>query len=334
MTGSLNNNSTIQPTRTHLRLVRTLLALLFATGLSAWLQTGYAEFSGNYYQVEVLVFKRLNPEQSPERLDPGQPHYARNLFAIAPNQLSDTVPQLLSQTRDLESIVASVKPAQPQQQQFLFADKGSADFNRRQLERTKISQVKDQDQPKRQNDLDQRLAFIFSDQTQIYTSLPAASRVLNREASSIRRSQGFRLLSHNAWIQPIASANKAILIQAGEQYGEAFELDGTISLRVSRYLHVETDLWLTSFERIAPDQPLAQFPQQRGSSDKSYDESYDERYKKLLIAESRKNAFLAEQKFPLRQSRRMRSAETHYLDHHRFGIMVHIKPTQLGAEAG
>jgi hypothetical protein len=320
----------MQPTRTRLRIVRNLLSLLFATSLIFWLQTGRAESSGSYYQVEVLVFKRLNPEQSPQRLDPGQPRYARDLFAIAPNQISDTVPQLLSQTRDLEIIVAPVKPEQPQQQQFLFADKGSADFNRRQLERTKISQIKDQDQPKKQNDLDQRLAFIFSDQTQIYTSLPATSRVLNQEARSIRRSQGFRLLSHKAWIQPIASTNKTILIQAGEQYGDAFELDGTISLRVSRYLHVETDLWLTSFERIAPDQPLARFPQQRESTETSYNENYE----KLLIAESRKNAFLAEQKFPLRQSRRMRSAETHYLDHHRFGIMVHIKPTQLGAEAG
>lgn len=316
----------MKPTRPALRIVRNLLPLLFATSMSAWLQTGHAESSGNYYQVEVLVFKRLNPEQSPERLDPGRPHYARNLFAIAPNRLSDTVPQLLSQTRDLETIAASAKPKQLQQlqQQFLFADKGTADYNRRQLERTKISQIEDQDQPKRQTDLDQRLAFIFSDQTQIYTSLPSASRVLNQEARSIRRSQGFRLLSHNAWVQPIASTSKAILIQAGEQYGDAFELDGTISVRVSRYLHVETDLWLTSFGRIAPDQPLAQFAQQG--------ESYDKSYEKLLIAESRKNAFLAEQKFPLRQSRRMRSAETHYLDHHRFGVMVHIKPTKLGAE--
>ena len=298
-----------------------LLPLLLAVGMSFWLEAGHTEPSSNYYQVEVLVFKRLHPQDSPDRLDPGRPHYARNLFAIAPNQLSDTMPQLLSQTWDLETVNPSVKPEPPQSQQFLFADKGSADDNRKLLERTKISQIRDQDQPKRQSDLDQRLTFILSDQTQIYTSLPAASRVLNPEARSIRRSQGFRLLSHHAWVQPITSTSQAILIQAGEQYGDAFELDGTISLRVSRFLHVETDLWLTSFQRIAPDQALASLPQQH------------ENYQKQLNAESRKNAFLAERNFPLRQSRRKRSAETHYLDHHRFGLLVHVKPTQLGAEA-
>jgi hypothetical protein len=85
---------------------------------------------------------------------------------------------------------------------------------------------------------------------------------------------------------------------------------------------VETHLWLTSFQRIAADTPLSQFAEQ------------PERYKNLLLAESRRNAFITEQAFLLRQSRRMRSGETHYLDHPRFGLLVHVKPHQLTEESG
>jgi hypothetical protein len=272
--------------------------------------------------VEIRVVKGRHPAPGPVTLNPGRPRYASNSFSIAPRQHDATLPQLFSQTLNLESLAASARPEQPAEQQFLFADKGSAEYNRRQFERTKISNTINEDLPRRQLDLNQRLAFIFSDQAQIYTSLPLSARMLNAQTRSIHRSSAFRLLHHDAWIQPIATADKSILIQAGEQYGDAFELDGTIALRVSRYLHVETQLWFTSFQRVAEDIPLSQFSQQ------------PERYKKLLLAESRKNAFITEQTFLLKQSRRMRSGETHYLDHPRFGVMIRIKPHQFSEELG
>ena len=322
MIDSPNNRSAIETRQPRLRFIQPSLALLLTLVMSCWTLPGHTEANGGYYQVEIMVFKRLQPAPSPVSLNLGRPRYARNSFTIAPMQQSDTLPQLLSQTRDLASVIETAKAAQPPEQQFLFADKDSADYNRRQLERTKINNTISEDLPRRQHDLNQRLTSIFSDQARIYTSLPLAARMLNPQTRSIRRSSGFRLLHHEAWIQPIGSANKSILIQAGEQYGDAFELDGTIALRVSRYLHVETHLWLTSFQRIAADTPLSQFPQQ------------PERYKNLLLAESRRNAFITEQAFLLRQSRRMRSGETHYLDHPRFGLLVHVKPHQLTEESG
>ena len=45
-----------------------------------------------------------------------------------------------------------------------------------------------------------------------------------------------------------AASSPSIVIAAGDKFGEHFELEGTITLSVARYLHLEANLWLTRFE--------------------------------------------------------------------------------------
>lgn len=81
-------------------------------------------------------------------------------------------------------------------------------------------------------------------------------------AKKIERSNSLNLLAYHAWRQPVFSEDDApaIVIQAGRQYDKHFELEGSVQISVSRYLHIDTNLWLTSFEANY-GQPQGQWPE-------------------------------------------------------------------------
>lgn len=83
-----------------------------------------------------------------------------------------------------------------------------------------------------------------------FTLLPSNARLLNAEANAIARSRSKRVLFHEAWRQPMLAQqdSPAIVISGGETFDKNRELEGTITIWVSRYLHMTTNLWFTSFE--------------------------------------------------------------------------------------
>ena len=93
-----------------------------------------------------------------------------------------------------------------------------------------------------------------------FVLLPEKQRSLNDSAAAIQRRADFELLFHEAWRQPVANAEQAasIIIAAGQQFDEHHELEGSIKLSLSRYLHITTHLWLSEFERLTPE--LMAFP--------------------------------------------------------------------------
>ena len=107
-----------------------------------------------------------------------------------------------------------------------------------------------------------------------------------------------------------------MLTQAGEYYGEQRELDGTIHITRSRYLHLHTDLWLSVF---SSDDNIID-PNSRALID-----TYADRYPKLTGGLER-SGYLPAAEYVLQQSRRMRSGETHYIDHPYFGLIALITP--------
>jgi len=58
------------------------------------------------------------------------------------------------------------------------------------------------------------------------------------------------VLFNETWRQPLFKGNSApsILILGGEQFGDHFELEGSIKISRSRYLHLQTNLWLSNFQ--------------------------------------------------------------------------------------
>ncbi len=223
--------------------------------------------------------------------------------------------------------------------------------------------------------------------------LPDEMRELNPQAQAIRWSKAYRLLFHEAWRQPIKNQTEApgILLSGGEQYGDHFELEGSLTLSVSRYLHVNTNLWFTEFamnngqqEDYWPDLPLrpdafkTNTPAQSLSLVQSEDEHQSAQALTLAangtlgvelpvpshssesqaaVSEAWPNSqpeqpisgssidillsqlpgneayerlinqpFKPRQIVLMQQKRRMRSGETHYIDHPYLGLLILITP--------
>ena len=64
----------------------------------------------------------------------------------------------------------------------------------------------------------------------------------------MQRQGGHRILFHETWAQPVATKLRAralVMDQMGE--GDSWpELQGTVTLFLARYLHLDTNLWLNT----------------------------------------------------------------------------------------
>jgi hypothetical protein len=143
---------------------------------------------------------------------------------------------------------------------------------------------------------------------------------------TLRRNEGFTVLFHEAWRQQMWEKEKSpsLLVRGGQRFGDRRELEGTIRIHIGRYLHVSTDLWLSEFDYTSNTQSpsstseatrlkLPPLPNQNNAQ--AYQYLFDEGPKLSRIV-------------PLREKRRMRSKETHYIDHPVMGMLVRMLPVK------
>lgn len=183
-----------------------------------------------------------------------------------------------------------------------------------------------------------------------YYQLPSNERELNRYANALRRHSGHRILFHEAWRQPFRDNREApaVIITGGDAYGSHFELEGSIRVTLSRYLHLNTNLWLTRFDPNTGQTPGSwpQLPNRPGqysleaplTINSRLSSPFDAPERNAWGLELRTDAsmaslpeFLREPYLPsrivtLNQQRRMRSEELHYLDHPLVGLLIQITP--------
>ncbi len=160
-----------------------------------------------------------------------------------------------------------------------------------------------------------------------FRALPSSATNLAKEAFLMTQSGRYDVIKHLIWEQPgldQASA-KAVHVHGGKDYRDEFperfqviwsldendqlvqtipemaleQLDGTVSVVLGRFLHVNTDLIFR--------QPVTEQSPHQGEQTPSAPHLVD---------------------FRIRLHRRMRSGEFHYLDHPLLGILVEITPLQ------
>ncbi len=142
---------------------------------------------------------------------------------------------------------------------------------------------------------------------------------LQKVLGSLRRSSRFNVLAHQSWIQPLGSEPSPMMVQTGQRYDDRFEIEGTVSLRRSRFLHIDTNLWYTVFEpREGGVNPFIQ------GFDSSLPDAVLNEYQDLVEVERQRGQYFPARTHVMEQTRRMRSNELHYLDHPLFGIVVKI----------
>lgn len=125
-----------------------------------------------------------------------------------------------------------------------------------------------------------------------FPSLPASRMKLTGVEEALRRSRAYQPLAHIGWTQPGFARDAAKYLSVGSLVPGSSGLQGQIALSRGRYLHLTLDLVLDGAG--APGEP-------------------PERY-------------------VLRQTRRMRSNERHYIDSPKFGVIAVITP--VGRDAG
>ena len=126
-----------------------------------------------------------------------------------------------------------------------------------------------------------------------FSELVDNEKDLNNERRLLDEEADLRVTHHLSWLQNVPERDKPLSIMVAKTDAN---LAGFVSVTIGRYLHFEADLW-TTLER---NDDLAPPPD---------------------------NQFVA-----LRESRRMRSNELHYLDHPALGVITKISPYSIASK--
>lgn len=179
----------------------------------------------------------------------------------------------------------------------------------------------------------------------------------------LNRSSAYRVLKAKRWRQGLLPHKQApfIIFKGGDSVEGHTELQGSLQFSVERYLHMTTNLWFTQFgsaQDSANTMPLTTTPEQQDPliesapswllpalpEEKIADTILDDTIASISSDNDNDNAYEEEQfdvelQTPirrivtLRQTRRLRSTETHYIDHPLMGILVHILPVKAVEES-
>ncbi len=161
----------------------------------------------------------------------------------------------------------------------------------------------------------------------IRPDLPSSLNNLSR----LSRARGYRLLTHQRWLQhlPADAQQPSIRLHGGDLLDETifpderYELDGSILLTRARFLHINTDLYLT-IPTPAGWKPANRAPQAVLDALASVPPSLQSPAPEIHPPD-----WLT---VNLQQKRRMRSNELHYLDHPMFGVLIKITPYTPAAQ--
>lgn len=192
------------------------------------------------------------------------------------------------------------------------------------------SQTELWDDPLIQPDVGNAVDLAYGSTREGIVTLAAGARDLADVNARLSASPRYRVIKHLVWRQPgldKASA-KSVRIQGGTDYSMQYpnrtrlgntanpdasmdesvsaarllELDGTVTIVLARYLHVYTDLVFR--------QPV--------STSSSIEDGTSENTTNLID-------------FQIKNRRRMRSRELHYIDHPRLGMLIQITPLDQGS---
>ena len=204
-----------------------------------------------------------------------------------------------------------------------------------------------------------------SDAPAEFVYLPDKQRKLTAIARALNRASELRVLYHRHWHQALTPQNEApaLIISGGNLYGEHHELEGSLTLYLSRYIHLRTNLWLTQFvpnygqpseHWPALPTPPVEFSSHHASIKPDIKDlplaardiqapSYTSLYGAAVAGQTLNGGFNSSQTMwpeaapapyrvnqivTLKQARRMRSTELHYLDHPRLGLLIRVTPVE------
>ena len=204
-----------------------LVLLLALAPVTGW---GQAEEPDPWYQVELIIFANRDPEAAAAEAWPLLPtlDYPERWQGFS----TGAYRELATDTAQLQLIEDTVPGLYE-----LFMDRSIeelyADFERKRwlrVPRVELEPLVDFDVPR------------------AMVKLPAELRTLNTQRRRIGNSAGLDVLFHESWLQRIRDRERSlpIIIDTPDRFGDFPELQGSVLIYSSRYLHVATNLWLNT----------------------------------------------------------------------------------------
>lgn len=171
------------------------------------------------------------------------------------------------------------------------------------------------------------------------------SRLAQLSDVQARLRRRYEILVAGSWQQPVPArdAPQPLLLQTGQRFGDLFQLEGFVEVTISRYLHFRTNLKYFEPELgaylVAADPALAESVPGDITAQAAAEAEPAGRAPDSGEPGIQGPAAVFERVVPegdhfmeLAQQRRMRSAELHYLDHPKFGVLVRIDPVPASPE--
>lgn len=343
------------------------------------------EDAAPWYQVEVVVFTQqgyTGAEQPPRRykldfpqnnldlLEPGQ--ISDNDFPVAGNGVVSTtaarIIPLATVADPALSLSAEVLPGSevenPEQQDI----EQNSPFDEYDL-----AQLNAQDAAfLASNPIGTSVGTSVGNQTQTaeqayvaeyeptFVKLPRDVRNLNESSRALDRQAQYNVLFHEAWRFSADELEQDpwVIIKAGKQYMDRFEIEGSLRFYKSRFLHFQSDLWLLEFDPQSDTANMIELPDFPTREQASLGDSYviadiqfneeriedffidapEKNFNETAIVESSKSEMQAAEeiqqprRYPVKtlwtfdQSKRLEEQQSYYIDHPKMGVLLTIIP--------
>lgn len=115
-----------------------------------------------------------------------------------------------------------------------------------------------------------------------------SSTALDALAGKLETAQGYKVLLHRAWQQPLSETPSKVAISSGkEQFGH-FPIEGTVSLGLARFTDIDANIWVNQLDDHG-----------------------------VLVTSER-----------MRQATRVRNGELTYMDNGSLAMLIKVSPVQ------
>ena len=191
-----------------------------------------------------------------------------------------------------------------------------------------------------------------------FVKLPRDVRNLNESSRALDRQGQYNVVFHEAWRFSADELEQDpwVIIKAGKQYLDRFEIEGSLRFYKSRFLHFQSDLWLLEFDQQGDSANMIELPKfplrEQPSLADSYviaDIQFDEERIEDFFIDAPENDFAGTldsgssdiqaieeiqqpTRYPVKslwtfdQSKRLEEQQSYYIDHPKMGVLVTIIP--------
>ena len=342
-----------------------------------------------WYQVEVVIFTQQGyageeqpprsysldfPENNLELLDPDQ--VSNNNFPIAGNGVVSNSAQRiipLATVADPALGFAELELENPEEQikelNIEEQNIGEQNIEEESLEQGSpfdnydLAQINAQDAVFLANNLidnqsQTAVQTYVAEYEPTFVKLPRDVRNLNESSRALDRQGQYNVVFHEAWRFSADELEQDpwVIIKAGKQYLDRFEIEGSLRFYKSRFLHFQSDLWLLEFDQQGDSANMIELPKfplrEQPSLADSYviaDIQFDEERIEDFFIDAPENDFAGTldsgssdiqaieeiqqpTRYPVKslwtfdQSKRLEEEQSYYIDHPKMGVLVTIIP--------